>query len=286
VDLVRIHDGPFIGSEAVSSALVGKHQLRSEFTAVFPDVYLHRDVEPVLAHRARAAWLWSHREGVVAGLTASALHGARWVDDSLLIELVWPNARPPSGLRAYDYRLASDEFVDFDGMRITTPERTAFDIGRRRGRIDPVARLDALGNATPLRITDVDALRTRHRGARGLRRLESALDLHDPGAESPKETWLRLLLMDAGLPRPRTQIPVPGPDGEPRYRLDMGWEDVMVAVEYDGEHHRLDRPSYKSDIIRMEYLHAVGWLVLRVVAGHRRPEIVRRVRDARASRLR
>lgn len=270
----------------MSLGLVGKHQLRSQFTAVFPDVYLHRDVKPALAHRARAAWLWSRREGVVAGLTASALHGAKWVDDSLPIELVWPNARPPRGLRTYDYRLASDEFVEVDGMRITTPERTAFDIGRRSGRVDPVARLDALGNATSLRITEVDELRRRHRGARGLRRLDAALDLHDPGAESPKETWLRLLLMDAGFPRPRTQIPVLGHGGEPRYRLDMGWEDVMVAVEYDGEHHRLDRPSYTSDIIRIEYINSVGWLVVRVVAEHRRQEIVHRVRDARASRLR
>jgi very-short-patch-repair endonuclease len=283
---MRIHDGPFVGSEAVTSGLVGKHELRRDFTSVFPDVYLHRDVEPVLAHRARAAWLWSRREGVVAGLTASALHGAKWVDDSLPIELVWPNARPPRGMRTHDYRLLGDEFVECDGMRITTPERTAFDIGRRRDRVDAVARLDALGNATPLRVADVDEVGRRHRGARGLRRLEAALDLHDPGAESPKETWLRLLLMDAGFPRPRTQIPVPGRGGETRYRLDMGWEELMVAVEYDGEHHRIDKPTYKSDIIRMEYLHAVGWLVVRVVAEHRRQEIVRRVRDARASRLR
>jgi hypothetical protein len=30
-----------------------------------------------------------------------------------------------------------------------------------------------------------------------------------PGAQSPKETWLRLLLIQAGLPRPQTQIPRP-----------------------------------------------------------------------------
>lgn len=283
---MRIHDGPFVGSAAVASGLVAKHELRSDFASVFPDVYLHRDVEPVLAHRARAAWLWSHREGVVAGLTASALHGAKWVDDSLPIELVRPNARSPKGMHTYDYRLLGDEFIEFDGMRITTPERTAFDIGRRRGRVDAVARLDALGNAMPLRVADVEELARRHRGSRGLRRLEAALDLHDPGAESLKETWLRLLLIDAGFPRPRTQIPVPGRSGETRYRLDMGWEDLMVAVEYDGEHHRVDRPSYKSDIIRMEYLHSVGWLVVRVVAEQRRQEIVSRVRDARESRLR
>ena len=54
------------------------------------------------------------------------------------------------------------------------------------------------------------------------------------GAQSPKETWLRLVLIQAGLPRPQTQIPVYDEFGEVIAYLDMGWEDVKVAVEYDG----------------------------------------------------
>ena len=68
-------------------------------------------------------------------------------------------------------------------------------------------------------------------------------DLVDEGAQSPKETWLRLLLIEAGFPRPQTQIPVLAPDGYPRYYLDMGWPEFMVAVEYDGEQHRTDTES-------------------------------------------
>jgi very-short-patch-repair endonuclease len=283
---MRINDRPFVGSEAIAAGLVTKYELRHKFSSVFPDVYLHPDLEPTLDRRIRAAWLWSHGEGVIAGLTASALHGANWVDDSLPIELVWPNARPAQGIRTYDYRLASDEFFEFDGMRVTTLKRTAFDIGRRRGRLEAVTRLDALGNASRFRVEDVAAVAARHRGARNVRRLAVALDLHDPGAESPKETWLRMLLIDEGIPRPQTQIPVLGPDGQPLYFLDMGWEDLKVAVEYDGEHHRTDGPSFAKDVIRLEYIASVGWVVIRVLAGHRRPDVVRRVCEARASRLR
>jgi very-short-patch-repair endonuclease len=71
-----------------------------------------------------------------------------------------------------------------------------------------------------------------------------------------------------------------------RYYLDMGWRDIMVAVEYDGEHHRKDTPSYRADIVRLEYIQWVGWIVIRVVAGNRPREIVERVRRARALRLR
>jgi hypothetical protein len=34
----------------------------------------------------------------------------------------------------------------------------------------------------------------------------------------------------------------------------MGWPDLMVAVEYDGEQHRTERPSYFGDVVRLEHL--------------------------------
>jgi hypothetical protein len=219
---------------------------------------------------------------VIAGLTASGLHGAKWIDDRAPVELVWSNARRPRGLRTYDFRLRTGEFATLDGLRVTTPERTAFDIGRRERVDEAVARLDALGNATGFKAHDVLAIAERHRGVRGLRQLAVALDLYDPGAQSPKETWLRLLLIDAGFPRPQTQIPVPGPDGYPLYYLDMGWEDMTIAVEYDGVQHA-DQIGY--DIVRHEYIASVGWTTIRVAAGHRRLDIVARVRRAWDSRL-
>lgn len=57
-------------------------------------------------------------------------------------------------------------------------------------------------------MADVELLAKRYHGRRGIRRARIALDLVDPGAESPRETWLRLLLIRAGFPPPQTQIPV------------------------------------------------------------------------------
>lgn len=277
---------PFIGSEALVRGAVRKHELRSRFRSEFPDVYVPRDAELTLQQRAVAAWLWSHREGVIAGLTASALHGAKWVDAQLPIELVWSNARRPRGLRTYDMRLASDEFAVLDGMRTTTPARAAFDIGRRGRLDDAIARLDALGNATGLAVDDVVAIARRHRGARGLRQLEAALDLYDPGAASPKETWLRLLLIRAGYPRPQTQIPVVSVDGRRKYYLDMGWEDLLLAVEYDGEHHRTDPKVHAYDILRSEDLAELGWTRIAVVKQNRAADVLRRVERGWHSKLR
>lgn len=115
---------------------------------------------------------------------------------------------------------------------------------------------------------------------RGLRQLDKALDLVDPGAQSPKETWLRLLLINAGFPRPSTQIPLLGVYGHPKYFLDMGWEDIMLAVEYDGEQHRLSRDQFVKDVERLEYIRRAGWTHIRVLADHKGPDVVRRVRQA------
>lgn len=154
---------PFVGSEAIAAGAVRKHELRARFVALYPDVYVPNGVEPTLPQRATAAWLWSHRQGVIAGPTASALHGAKWVDDSDPVELVWPNARPPRGIRTHDARLRSDEFGRLGGLVATTPARTAFDLGRRKPLGQAVARLDALGNATGLTADEVRAVAKQHR---------------------------------------------------------------------------------------------------------------------------
>jgi hypothetical protein len=109
------------------------------------------------------------------------------------------------------------------------------------------------------------------------------LELVDPGAQSPRESYLRLLFIDAGLSRPQTQIPVLGVDRIPVAYLDMGWQEWMVAVEYDGDQHRMDRRQYVKDIRRQEMLDEVGWTIVRVVAEDSPEAVLRRVRTAIAA---
>ena len=75
---MEIGQTPFVGGEAIAGGLLRKHKLRARYRAVFPDVYVQKDVVLSLRGRAYAAWLWSHRHGVIAGLTAAALHESKW----------------------------------------------------------------------------------------------------------------------------------------------------------------------------------------------------------------
>ncbi|MGA8332766.1 MAG: hypothetical protein WB777_26300 [Mycobacterium sp.] len=271
---------PFLGSEALAGGRLTRHALRSKYVAIHPDVYVPRATELTAKSRAIAAWLWSRRRGVIAGQSASAVHGAKWVDGRASAEMLYNYRRPPKAIQTWSDCYGEDEIQTLVGMRVTTPARTALDIACRYPVGSAVAALDALFRATPVRIADVDLLAERFKGRRGIRRARAALSLVDAGAESPRETWLRLLLVRAGFPTPQTQIPVYDEYGQLVAVLDMGWEDVKLAVEYEGDHHRMDRRQFNHDIRRAEAVAALGWAEVRVTSEDTEGGVIARVTTA------
>lgn len=273
----------FVGSEALASGALTRHELQRYHIRLLPDVYQERGQRTTLRDRTVAAWLWSGRRAVVAGAAAAALHGSEWINPDHPVELIWNNGRPPRGLIVRNETLTHDQIERIDGLPVTTVARTAFDLGRHLRRGAAVARLDALLRATGISLADVGALAGRHPGARGVRRLRNVLPLVDGGAASPKETWLRLLFIDAGLPVPTTQIPVY--DGRRLVALlDMGWKDFRVSAEYDGDQHRSDRRQYVWDQRRSRLVASLGWKEIRVIKEDSPHEVVARARDALTSR--
>lgn len=275
---------PFIGSEAVAAGALTKTQLTTRCRRLFSDVYVMRDIDVDAEVRAKAGWLWSRRRGVIAGFAAAALHGSRWADDVHVVELIHDNWRSPAGIQTHGDRIEEDEIEWVAGIPVTSPARTALDFGCWYPTMTAVAGIDALATAIEIKAADVELLASRYLGRRGVARAREAIELSDAGAQSPKESWLRVVLIQAGLPRPQTQIPVRNEFGNAIAYLDMGWEDVKVAVEYDGEQHRTDRRQYTWDVRRLESLERLGWIVVRVLAGDRPAEVIRRVRAALARR--
>lgn len=267
----------FLASEALAARALTRHALAADHRRLLPDVHAPRRAELSLDERIAAAWLWSKRRGVISGLAASALHGAKWVESAVPIELNHPHNKTPAGVVTRRDTLLPAEIVELRGMAVTSVARTAFDLARRGPRGVALQRLDALSRATHFADEDVLAVLEAHPKVRGRRRVPGLLRFVDAGAQSPQETWLRLVLIEAGFPCPQTQIPVLAPDGYPRYYLDMGWPQYMVAVEYDGQQHRTDPAQYRNDVLRSEYIDGLGWRRIRVLAGHRREDIVARV---------
>ena len=268
----------FLGREALGDGLP-RNELRRWYQPMFRGVYIPKGASPSLRDRTIGAWLTSNRAGVIAGVAASALHGADWVDDDHAIEVLVDERRRQQGLVIRMDRVADDEIVTVDGLPVTTPARTAFDMGRYQKRSLALGRLDALMRAAPFSDSGVEMLMRRYGPVRGVRQLRELLPLVDPGAASLKESWLRLLLIDNDFRIPDTQIPVFDGD-EPFAFLDMGWRDIRLAVEYDGEQHRTDRPQYVKDARRIPKIERRGWEVIRVIKEDRPDEILARVYEA------
>ena len=267
------------GSEVLASGVLTPYELRTDFRRILPNIFAPKRAKLTLRDRTVAAVLWSRHQAVVTGSAAAALHDAKWVDEETEIELNHANNRAPTGIKTRKETLFEDEITQVQGLPVTTVERTAFDLARRGPIVAAVQGLDSLARATNFKVEDVAALAARHPVAAGCARVPAILDLVDGGAQSPQETWWRMRIVAAGYPRPQTQVPVPRPDGYRWYFLDMGWPELMIACEYDGEQHRTDRAQYVGDVRRSEYI-AVKWRRVRILGGDRTTAVFRRLEAA------
>ncbi|OJZ74806.1 hypothetical protein BRW65_06135 [Mycobacterium paraffinicum] len=274
---------PFVGTHAIEAGMFTERELRGSCTRIYRNVYQRRGSALTARDRAVAAWLWSGKKAVVAGNSVAALLGVQWVDPQAPAELISDRKRPPRLIITRNESLLAGEFTAVSGVAITSPARTAFDLGRRPGLVPAVVAVDSLARATGLAVDEVHPLVAARRGARGVRQLRQVLDLVDAGAESPQETRTRLAIVFAGLPRPLTQIAVRNQWGAVTARIDMGWEQWRVGVEYDGAQHWTDARIRAQDIDRAAELERRGWRIIRVSADllRNRPDIVlARIRDA------
>lgn len=167
-----------------------------------------------------------------------------------------------------------DELDEVAGLPCTTPLRTAWDLGRLQQRDVALAGMDQLMRRGGFGLEELCAGVERFRGRRGVVQLRLLAPRVDPGAESFGESALRNRWYDAGLPRPRTQIPVERPDGAP-YRLDLGDEEVRYAAEYDGEDAH-DGTGEVDEGRRAWISRSTGF----VIAVFRREQVFGRAQDA------
>ena len=198
--------------------------------------------------------------------TAGRIHGmplpARFEEEATV-----HIASPSDGFRmrrkgVVGHRLKS-EVVEVDGMRVEARADAFVHLATMLTLEELVAVGDWLVSTKrhdPLTVEDLtDALR-RYKGARGLHLARRALALVRVGAESPRESLVRLLIMGA-LPEPTLQHEVFDATGLFVARLDASWPHLKLAVEYDGEHHT-DPAQQERDRIRREKLRALGWHVI------------------------
>lgn len=268
---------PFIGTEAVSAGWVTRSTLRRDYRAIYPNVYLPKDGRADLRTRAKAAWLWTGRRAVIAGLAAASFH-VTGIDEDAPVELIGAARRPRPGVIVRQERIGDDEIEERHGLRVTNAARTALDLSRHLPRGRALAHLDKLAAGTRVSHDEVAALADRYKGARGVVQSRELIALMDPGSASDKESELRLLLSDSGLRPPATNIVV----GDENFgvRVPMGWPRLRVGVWFEPDPY-LCSDAVVRDINAADLLALNDWLMITVLPQHIvRRQVVRRVRRA------
>jgi hypothetical protein len=278
----------FRGSVVVAAGKLSPGELRSPvWRRLFRDVYACADLTVTHELRAVAAAGLLVPGSVVTGRSAAVLWGvpAAELDDD--VELTVPpgaNVCRVPGITVRRRALDPAQVTIRRGARTTTPEMTAVDLARRGPLDEAVVLLDRLVDA---RVTDLERIRAAAGAVtgRGCRQVRTAAALADGLAASPPETRLRLLLHRSELPRPVAQCVVRDDSG-PIARVDFGWPDHKVAVEYEGRWHGETEQQVAADRRRLNRLTAAGWTVVFVTAADmRHPElIVARIAAALAAR--
>jgi very-short-patch-repair endonuclease len=211
-----------------------------------------------------------------------------------LVEITCPRwgRAQHAGLVVHESRVIDRSDVTVvDGIPVTTPERTLFDLA---GVVGPITLDLAVENALRKNLTSVDALQTvltrlARRGRAGTVRFRAAVVAHGDGArtESEAERLVLRLLAKHGLPEPVSQFEIRDHDGRVVARADFAYPDHKIAIEYDSYEHHTGRTALVRDSARRNAVVALGWVPIAATAKDLRTggsQLATDIRQARALR--
>jgi hypothetical protein len=241
----------------------------------FHGVYLRADVPDSVQTRAACAARVIAAGSVVRDRSAAWIHGHDVLtyaehDVAAPHETCVGRFAAPSGRTGVDggtRDLAPDDVMTIGGVRVTTPLRTALDLGCNLRRRDALAALDQFMHLHGLTAEQLANEAVRFFRRRGVVQLRRLIPIADPRAESPRESWTRLEIIDADLPCPDLQYWIEI-DGVPTYRLDLAYPWLRVVIEYDGEEFHDRTPEQRrNDAERRKWLEDNHWTIVVVKKG-------------------
>ena len=238
-------------------------------------VYQRSDIADTIHARALVVACAVTAHHVAVDRTAAWLHGVEMLtlDEQVLLPPIEscalrgrrPSRRPELDGRTRD--LAPEDVMVVDGVRVTTPLRTALDLGCHLRQREAFAAMCLLARGHSFGAQDLVRELPRFRRRRGVIQLRALAPLVDPRVESHREAWTLLEIVGSGLPTPQPQWWVEI-EGVPTYRLDFAYPLARVCVEYDGFEHHLRTPDQREyDARRRQWLQENGWTVIVIRRG-------------------
>lgn len=258
---------PFTRPEGLAAGLTPWPLRGREFARLHRNIYVARRAPRTLALRAQAALRLAPPGSVVSHETAALLWGGSVPTTTTLHVRIPPGETfRVEGVRAHRGSAAPDERRR-RGIPLTSPESTFYDLAASLDLVqlvvlgDRLVRRDVTSRA---RLVGYASGRSGGKAAIARR----AAGLVRAGVDSPPESRLRMLVVLAGLPEPTVNHIIRDPDtGAWLRRFELAYEELRVAIEYEGRQHRDDDEIWASDIDRREELDRRAWRVVQVISS-------------------
>lgn len=261
--------GPMYTWQEAREAGARRTQVAADGVRVSRGLYLSRAVEPTLVMRCRA-WARLLPWDAAFGLeTAAALLGAPVEPPDQIQVVLRPRPVLPQrrGLSVHVRQLRSEDVVELDGLRISSPAQLFLDLAARLPAAELVAVGDHLRRSGVLTEAALQRRLARADRVRGVARARECAPILSPLAMSRPESLIRYWLVTSDLPDPRPQIPIVDRRGREVAHADLGYEQWRIVLEYEGRQHA-DAAQFGRDINRYSLMAADGWLVLRFAGRH------------------
>jgi len=258
-------DAPLTTAEAAAQHVSWKQLQSRRWQRAARGVYVAARFRGTPMLQLASIWRRMPLGAAFSGRTAAWLHGLDLPPCSP-VEVTVPADHEVShraGVRLRKARLEPAEIVFRHGFPVTSVVRTCADLGSARDLADAVVALDMAMNAGLITRGELIGLSRAWAGRKGVVRLRRAVSLTDD-SESPMETRLRLLLIEAGLPRPTPQVTLSDAGGNPIARADLYYESHRICIEFDGGVHR---EQLVPDNRRQNRLVENGYTVLRFTSA-------------------
>lgn len=276
---------PFTRERALAAGISDTVLRRRRLRRLFNGVYIQSSVELTLRLWLSAALLASPPGSVISHVTALRLYGFEiGAERPFHVSTRAKTHTRRAGITTHQ-RKAQISSTVIDGIAVTGPRRTLVDIATKVDLIQLIQAIEFMlhrGHTTLSGLAEY-AL-SRHLD--GVCRTRRCLALVREGAESPMETFVRLMLVFARLPEPFPNQIIRDAHGDFLARGDLVYPPYLVLVEYDGWQHERDARQRQHDIGRRERLEQAGWRIIVVtVADLKKPHtIVHRVHIALVER--
>lgn len=284
----------------VSRHTIWRAQRREAVVAILPRVYMLAGVELSFTARCRAALLYLGPESYLCRKTAAALYGCRQMPRSNVHITVPIRAKIgplPTWISVHwtSWRVDGDVVTRPDGLRLSSPLRTLFDLGEKLNQFALGCVAEDLWHLKLLDPVEASPYleRVRRSGRGGVAKFEAWVEQvrhRERPAQSGLEMDVIKAIADVGLPEPQRQHPVVLRSGE-TIHIDVAWPDILFGLEPGDSWWHGGDIKVRADMARDNACGELGWLIRRLDESLRadRRETARLVKalyDARLANFR